>query len=385
MFESIEIMRRNLRRRMLAVGTSVATAALISGCTWVPDALNPVEWYRGIAGSSNDEVSASDIAAPRRSDGKSADSNAQGPGRGLAADRDNAKYASASRREPAPTKQLARRTVAAPVQTADATPVVPAVPAVPAPAPVVAAPLPVPPGATSASVAASTAAPAAVREMPSLDRPMRTARDEGPNAAPTQVASAPPPRPNIPETVPTRRSTLVDHYQQRLNESSAATSKSGTFDSVPPARPDSYYSQPASAYAVPANAPITYRNQQPLPAVAFVPPDDVAPVLIPPRGVRGAKGAVLPPAPAASFQVASFRPDYDGSLTEDNLSQLRNVAALNRRSGGMIRLDGQVEPSTARRIVAALAQMGVPSRKIRVAPGSDGVDEGSEVRISIDY
>lgn len=382
MFESIEIMRRNLRRRMLAVGTSVATAALISGCSWVPDALNPVEWYRGIAGSSNDEVSASDIAAPRRSGGKSDETNAQGVGRGLAADRDNAKYASASRREPAPTKQLARRTVVAPVQTADATP---PVPAVPAPAPVVASPLPVPPGATSASVAASTAAPAAVREMPSLDRQMRTARDEGPSAAPTQIASAPPPRPNLPETVPTRRSTLVDHYQQRLNESSAATAKSGTFDSVPPPRPDSSYAQPASAYAVPANAPITYRSQQPLPAASFASPDDVAPVLIPPRGVRGAKGAVLPPAPAASFVVASFRPDYDGGLSADNLSQLRDVAALNRRSGGVIRLDGQIEPGTARRIVAALAQMGVPSRKIRVAPDSSGVDEGGEVRISIDY
>ncbi|SEH27857.1 hypothetical protein [Magnetospirillum fulvum] len=376
MFESIEIMRRNARRRMLAVGTSIATAALISGCSWVPDALNPVEWYRGIAGSSNDDVSASDIASPRRSDGKSVETTAQGSGRGLAADRDNAKYASASRREPAPTKQLARRTVPAPVQTAAATPSVP----VPAPAPVAATPLPLPPGATSASVAASTA-----REMPSLDRPMRTARDEGPNAAPTQIASAPPPRPNLPETVPTRRSTLVDHYQQRLTESSAATTKSGTFDQVPPSRPDSSYAQPASAYAVPANAPITYRSQQPLPATAYASPDEVAPVLIPPRGVRGAKGAVLPPAPAASFQVASFYPDYDGGLSEDNLSQLRNVAALNRRSGGVIRLDGSVEPGTIRRVVAALGQMGVSSRKIRVAPGSDGIGEGGEVRISIDY
>jgi len=382
MFESIEVMRRNLRRRMLAVGTSVATAALISGCSWVPDALNPVEWYRGIAGSSNDEVSAADIAAPRRSPGKSGETNAQGVGRGLAADRDNAKYASAARREPAPTKQLARRTVPAPVQTADATP---SAPVVPAPAPVAAVPLPVPPGATSASVAASTAAPVAGREMPSLDRPMRTARDEGPNAAPTQVASAPPPRPDIPETVPTRRSTLVDHYQQRLKESFAATTKAGTFDQVPPPRPDSSYSQPASAYAVPANAPITYQSQQPLPAASFASSDDVAPVLIPPRGVRGAKGAVLPPAPAASFVVASFRPDYDGGLSADTLAQLRDVAALNRRSGGVVRLGGSVEPGTARRIAAALAQMGVPSRKIRVAPDSSDADIGGEVRISIDY
>lgn len=384
MFESIEIMRRNLRRRMLAVGTSIATAALISGCSWVPDALNPVEWYRGIAGSSNDEVSASDIAAPRRSDGKSSETTVQGPGRGLAADRDNAKYTSAARREPAPTKQLAHRTVAAPVQTADATPTVPVpapVPAAPAPAPVEAAPLPAPPGAASANVVA----PAVARELPSLDRPMRTARDEGPGAAPAQVASAPPPRPNIPETVPTRRSTLVDHYQQRLNESSAAASKGGTFDSVPPPRPESSYSQPASAYAVPANAPIAYRSQPPLPAAAFASPDDVAPVLIPPRGMRGAKGAVLPPAPAASFVVASFRPDYDGGLTKDDLSQLRTVAALNRRSGGVIRLDGQIEPGTARRIVAALAQMGVSPRKIRVAPDADGADGSGEVRVSIDY
>jgi len=376
MFESIEVMRRNARRRMLAVGTSIATAALISGCTWVPDALNPVEWYRGIAGSSNDELRP-DIALPRRSDGKTTEASAQAPGRGLAADRDNAQYATAARREPAPTKQLARRTVAAPVQTADATEAVP----VPAPAPVAATPLPVPPGATSATVAPPTQA----REMPSLDRPMRTAREEGPTSAPTQVASAPPPRPNIPETVPTRRSTLVDHYQQRLNESSAATSKSGTFDSVPPPRSESSYSQPASAYAVPANAPVSYQSPQPVPAVAFISPDDVAPVLIPPRGVRGAKGAVLPPAPAASFQVASFRPDYDGSLTEDSLSQLRTVAALNRRSGGVIRLGGSVEPGMARRIIAALGQMGVSSRKVRVAPGAGAIDDGGEVLISIDY
>ena len=125
MFDCIEAWRRRHERRTLAVGKSVVAAALIAGCSYVPDAINPVEWYKGVAGvfSGSD---APEIASPRRPDGSFPDVNS-GPDasgkalpKGLAGDRGNAKYAESVRREPAPTKQLAKRTQPAQTQVAEA-------------------------------------------------------------------------------------------------------------------------------------------------------------------------------------------------------------------------------------------------------------------------
>jgi hypothetical protein len=332
---------------------------MLAGCSWVPDAINPVEWYRGVAGAFSDDTPPV-IAAPRRPEGSFPDVNAvpdrQGTQRGLAGDHNNANYASSVRREPAPTKQLVRRAPPAQTQITQ-TPIAP-------PATAQAAAAPAPTG-------------------PSLDRSMRTAREEGPDAPPRTAAGGPPARPDIPNTVPTRRSTLADQYQRRLAESAQATDRSGTFDGVPPARPDSAYSLPPAAYAVPANAPVA-ADRGFAPTFAPLPVESAAPVLIPPRGVRGAKGAVLPPAPAASFQVAEVQGDSSGRLTETDRAALRDVAQLIKRSGGAVRIEGGLAAGAVRQ---ALASFGVPDRRIHTLPDATDTDASWDggVRVLIEY
>jgi hypothetical protein len=380
MSERFAVLRRG-RRRLAAGGSVLAVTALLTGCSWVPDSLNPVSWYHDLTGGDDPPP---EIATPRRADG-SAVATTQGTesGAGLPADRSHARYADSVRREPAPTKRLVRRVEPAPQQVADATVAPP-----PAPAAIQAAPLPVPPGAQSASVGAA-------RDLPSLDRPMRTAREDGPNA-PTLAAGGPPDRPNVPDSVPTRRNTLTDTYQQRLRESAAATSRAGDLDTPPPARSEraaAPATADAYAYAQPATVIIGGGGTAPLPAPTRVaarsamPPtviiggdDDGATVrLTPPRGLRGARGVVVPPTPAASFEVALFQP---GRLGEAEFARLREVAALQRRSGGTIHLEGAADPELAQRFAAMLGEMGVPARKIRVATTGRA---GAGLRVLMEY
>ncbi|MGE5504879.1 MAG: OmpA family protein [Actinomycetota bacterium] len=153
----------------------------------VPDELNPVEWYKGasdaIVGRDRPEV----VATPRGAKSDKAEAPAAAaaePARGLVAD-PSRKYSEPVRREPAPTKPLARRT--------------------PAPA-------------ETTQVAAAPELPA---YQPSLDGRMPVARDTGPSAPPAVAPSDPPPRPDIPEVVP-RRTTVQDQFQKRLAESQSA-------------------------------------------------------------------------------------------------------------------------------------------------------------------
>ncbi|CAA7621060.1 hypothetical protein [Magnetospirillum sp. SS-4] len=371
MIDCIEAWRRRHEGRAIIVGKSVVAVALIAGCSWVPDAVNPVEWYKGVADSFSDDEEP-EVASPRRPDGSFPSVNSQpaaATGRkelakGLVADRDNSKYAEAVKREPSPTKQLARKTPPATTQTAQG--------------------------------------------VPSLDRPMATARDDGPQAPPQVAMGGPPPRPEIPETVPTRRSLLQDHYQQRLAQSAAATNKNDPFAAVPPSRPESSYNQPVHTYAVPAGAPVSYAAGygNAMPAGHAVDHGAAAPQLIPPKGVktaRGAKGAVIPSGPAASFQVASVQFGKDGDLTESDRAALREVAQLQKRTGGVVRVLGLSSPGAvsfvglspemvagarARTVARTLASLGVPARKVVTASDSAGLSGGpddSGARISIEY
>lgn len=371
MIDCIEAWRQRHEGRAIIVGKSVVAVALIAGCSWVPDAVNPVEWYKGIAGTLGDDEQP-EIASPRRPDGSfpnvnsKADSERREPARGLVADRDNSKYAAPVKREPAPTKQLARK-------------------------------------------APSPQATQTAQGTPSLERPMATARDDGPQAPPQVAMGGPPPRPDIPEVIPTRRTLLGDHYQRRLNESAAATNKNDPFATVPPPRPESSYNQPVHTYAVPAMAPVSYAagygNTMPAPASYAADYGNGAPELIPPRGVktaRGAKGAVIPSGPAASFQVAAVQFAADGDLTATDRAALKEVAQLQKRTGGVVRVLGQASPgaiafvgldpemvaaSRARTVARTLTSMGVPARKVLIAsesPAAAGHDSAG-ARISIEY
>ncbi|MDO8605733.1 MAG: hypothetical protein Q7R40_04295 [Phaeospirillum sp.] len=343
--------------------------ALIAGCSWVPDAVNPIEWYKGAANAiSSDEVP--EIASPRRPDGsfpnvsQAPSTDRKQPSKGLAGDRDNSKYAETARREPNPTKQLVKKT----------------------------------PPAGQTQVAAEQTGKGT--SQPSLDRRMQTARDDGPSAPPRVAPGGPPARADVPDAIPTRRTVLGEHYQRRLAESAAATNKSGAFDTVPPARSEASYNQPVHTYAVPANAPVGYAR-----AAYAADYGTGAPELVPPRGVkgtRGAKGAVIPSGPAASFEVASMQFGGNGGLTATDRATLKDVATLQRQTGGVIRIVGlapsgpisfigsdesDIAARRANAVAKALTGMGVPARKVLVAADSSGgvAFDDSGAKVSIEY
>ena len=228
---------------------------------------------------------------------------------------------------------------------------------------------------------------------------MQTARDDGPSAPPRVAPGGPPARADVPDSIPTLRTVLSEHYQRRLAESASATNKNDPFATIPPARPESSYNQPASAYAVPANAPVGYGRANYAGGYG-----DAAPDLVPPRGVkgvRGAKGAVIPSAPAAAFQVANVQFGGNGGLTAADHAALKDVAALQRQTGGVIRIvglapsgpvsfadgdDTEVATRRANAVAKVLTHLGVPARKLLVAadPSGGGYDDGG-ARVSIEY
>jgi len=377
MFECIEAWRHRKERRSVAVGKSVVAVALIAGCSWVPDAVNPVEWYKGMADAVSSDDAPPVIATPKRPDGtfpdvnKSGDADARPLPKGLGGDRANAQYAPSARREPAPTKALAKRTPApAETQVAQAAPSAP--------------------GAAPAGTADGKGS-----YQPSLDRRMQSARDEGPAAPPKVAPGGPPVRADIPDSIPTRRTVLAEQYQRRLAESAAATNKGDAFSGIPQARPASSYNQPAYAYAVPAQPPVGMVR-----SASFAADPGDAPVLSAPRGMRGAKGAVIPSGPAASFQVAAIQFSGATQLTNADRAALKDVVALQRQTGGVVRIVGQVSPGgvsfvgdeevvaerRANAVAKALTGMGVPARKILVAadPVSSSYDDAG-AKVSIEY
>ena len=376
MFDCIEAWRRRHERRTLAVGKSVVAAALIAGCSYVPDAVNPVEWYKGVTGvfSGSD---APEIASPRRPDGSFPDVNT-GPDasgkalpKGLAGDRGNAKYAESVRREPAPTKQLAKRTQPAQSQVAEA------------------------PAQAQTQVAQAQDGKGSYQ--PSLDRRMQTARDEGPSAPPRTAPGGPPARADVPESIPTRRGLLAEHFQKRLAESAAATNKGDAFSGIPAARTQASYNQPVSTYAVPAAPPVGMTRYPGFAADT----GERAPQLIPPKGVRGAKGVVVPSGPAAAFEVASVQFGPDSSLTAADRASLKDVAALQKQTGGVVRVmgypssgavafigqdDATVALGHARAVAKSLTALGVPARKILIAAESaPSAYDDSGAKVSIEY
>lgn len=379
MFDCIEAWRRRYERRTLAVSRSVAIAALIAGCSYVPDAINPVEWYKGVTGMFDGD-DAPVVAAPRRPDGSFPNVNeakSSTSGKGLAGDKSNAQYAPSAKREPAPTKALAKKGAPAQTQVAEA------------------------PAAGQAQVAqAPTSQDASGRGsyQPSLDRRMQAARDEGPNAPPRTAPGGPPARAEVPDTVPTRRGLLAEHFQKRLTESAVATNKGDPFTGVPAARTQASYNQPVNTYAVPAQPPVGMSRS---PAFA-ADTGERAPQLVPPKGMRGAKGMVAPRGPAAQFDVASLQFGPNGSLTAADGAQLREVASLQRQTGGVVRIVGYPSPGAvsfagqddasvalgrARAVAKSLTALGVPAKKIMVAadPTAPSAYDDSGAKVSIEY
>jgi hypothetical protein len=206
-------------RHVLTQVFAVGAVALLSACSSVPDAVNPVEWYKGasdlITGRERPEVASPASTGKGYPDvntvpQRTSDTRKDLP-KALVADRSNAKYAEPVPREMAPTKPLARR-APSPADTQVATSAQGVVPPKPA---VQSSDLP-------------QVAQAADQPRVSPDRRQPTARGElGPDAPPAGMNMQPPPRADVPEQVPMpggrKMKPIQEQFQKRLAESAQAS------------------------------------------------------------------------------------------------------------------------------------------------------------------
>lgn len=303
---------RRHRDSALTAVKAVLVMGLLAGCSSVPDAINPVEWYKGasdlVTGRERPEV-----ATPTPPKGQFPEVNKAVAAdtrkdltKGLPADRGNAKYAEPVRREVTPTKPLARRTPAA-TDTQVAAASAEGVPPKPA---VTAQELP----------PANTQIAAADRLSP--ERRTASVRDGGPSAPPAAMNMTPPSPADIPENVamPARGKLKPVHeqFQRRLAESAQQTVRPGMVD-------------------------------MPQPILASGRGGEDEPIhLVPPSSRRAAKGggkgmAAPQPEPtlAASFQMASvdFR-SGSAELTAADRESIAEVARVYKQTGGVIRVVG---------------------------------------------
>jgi outer membrane protein OmpA-like peptidoglycan-associated protein len=353
---------RGCRRKakdVLALSQAVLIAGVLTACSTVPDAINPVEWYKGasdlVTGRERPEIASPASAKDAKTAEKSGDQR-KDLTKGLVADRGNAQYAEPIRREVAPTKPLARRVPAA-AETQVAAANAPVVP----PKPVVQA-SDLPPAA--AQVAAAQVAESRV----SPDRRTPTARESGPSAPPGTLDMQPPARADIPEHVATpikgRPKPLQQQYERRLAESAQQV-----------VRPDMV------AMPQPASQSVAYGDEAPIHLIA--PGSQVN------RRGGGGKGLAAPQPvshPAASFQVASVQFGSGSALNAADRAAIADVARLYRQTGGVVRvvghapaplfnsadavnhlmgsLDSSIQRANA--VARELAKRGVPASKIMV-------------------
>jgi outer membrane protein OmpA-like peptidoglycan-associated protein len=357
MIGCIKMPRGHILGFVRAVSRVAVCAVLLASCSSVPDAINPVEWYKGasdfVTGKDKPEVAKSTTEAKTEAKAEPR----KEPAKGLVADRGNAQYATPVRREVTPTKQLAKRQAPAATQVAEAAdskPVTDGSVTTPRPAP-----------KTVASAELPPPAPAAAPQQ---------VRDTGPAA----LDNTPPARPDIPETVPGPKVKPVHaHYQKRLAESAGSVVRPGIVDS-------GFGPQLASA-----DEPIH-----------LVPPSSRK------KKAGGGKGmaAPAPEAPAASFQVAAlnFR-GGSAELTAADREAIAQTARLYRQSGGgVVRVVG-LAPSysaesfnqmmdgfdaslkRANAVARELTKRGVPAGKIMVgADPAAGATETVGAKIFLD-
>lgn len=357
--------RRQVSQPGLSMGGVLLSAILLGGCSQLPDAVNPVQWYRGasdwVSGDpdtpASREADARDTSGgfpdvkevperPRVTDPAKRDDIVEG----LIGDRENAKYTQERlNRQGAPTRPLAPRQPAAAV-----TPPAPqaaveresAVAAMPAVQPMAAAP------------AAQAATPPAAE--PAL-RP-----DPTPGAAPV-VAAAPAPAAE-PAAKPAEAVAAAETPAARQ----AKPASSGNL------LEDVYRRRLAESAAM---------NVAPQPAVIAA-------------SLTGG-GA---PLPGSSRKVGAF--GFAGRsvrLSPDGVAQLQEVARLHKEHGGIVRVVGSgagaaSSPDAVKRMIEELdvairradavarelVRLGVPAAAVTSAT-ADTPPDGGSTEIYIDY
>lgn len=385
---------------------TMAGLMLLAGCSSVPDAINPVEWYRGAASlfdeeeapapertagdrSSGDQAYPNLATVPARPTDISSPSERRAMRQGLVADRDQARYTDqqpsnaigTGSTQASPPQTSASQTSAsqtAPVRTPAAPPPpaaapAPAAPAVAEPAPAAA----VPPAQPAAPPAASPATPPAARIAPRAEAAeplsagaamMERRRQEvlAERAAATPEPAAPrasAPQESAPAPAPESRPEPRPEPRTEARPESRAEARTAA---------EIYREQFARSAS-----PVETRSAEPEPAV-------------------GAAASASAPAGAAdragiSYLAATILFGH-GSTALDAAGQetLRKVAAEHRKNGGTLRIVGhassrttdmqplqhqlanfQVSVSRAEAVAQELVRLGVPARAMEVAGVGD--------------
>ena len=351
----------------------------LTGCSSVPDAVNPISWYRDVMGVSKND----DLAQGQNDQNLKEGANEPYPNLGnvpdapdtgmssidrdklvnsLIADRDNAKYSGDDLR-------AGRTNVTAPPPA----PPAPAPPPAPAASPQSAPQQPAktsPPSAAPAQAAVPPAPPA-----PAV-APERTASAA---PAPTETRATPPP----PAAAPSRRTAPARGSEAPPKESSLS---SPTVSSVPEGEAASPAPPPPQI-----GAPNRAASAAPPPATKLRPPS---------AAKETSAAADTSSAPAASrhaaisYQVAdvAFAPG-SALLGDKPRSTIADIVKLHQENGGTIRIIGHAEASganaavtglnlaldRAQAVAVALIDGGVPAQAISVEAAPVAAKGGRDV------
>lgn len=390
-------MRRQRRQgRGAKIGlTATAGLILLAGCSSVPDAVNPVEWYKGATSLFEDDAApAKDQAAkeqtasdssypnlasvPARPTDISTPSERRAAQQGLVADREQARYTD---QQPSNAVTTGSDQVSTSTTSTARTETRPPVPPAAAPAP--AAPAAAPAAAEPAPAAAAPSAPPAARIAP---------RAESSETVSAGAAMMERRRQEVLAERAAAGSTDSTPQQSSGQSSGQAAEQPRATAPQPEARPEAPATRTETAQAPSASAPTgptaaeVYREQ-------FA--RSAAPVAT--RSTAAQPAATEPAAPAPadkagiSYLAATILFGH-GSTTLDpsESDSLRKVAAEHRKTGGTLRIVGhassrttdmrplqhqlanfQVSVSRAEAVAQELRRLGVPAKSMEVVGVGD--------------
>lgn len=317
-----DIQRRETRRggSFWPVAGAVALAVVLSGCSSVPDAANPVKWYTNtvdyLSGDKDAKASAegADQAVPGADQpfpnlatvpAKPEVSSAEERKRiaqGLVSDTERRRYAQDVARQGAPTNVLGSESSAPSSSAAGAPAALPALPATPAQAPK-------PPAMAAAPAAPAPASPATAPPAPAVRAP-----------APLMPSAPPPPPPQLSATPPAPSAPAMPPATGVAPRSSRLPASAEPFETVV-----------VSSSGVDASPDVS--APPPTGGGTLATRDDSVP------DAGRSRGRSLH---VATLQFANASSDLDSR----DRAILRNVVALQRERGGIIRVVGHASHRT---------------------------------------
>ena len=356
------------------LGLLLPALMLMSGCSDIPDAANPVEWYKDTVGLFSGEgkeertaketgKSQSSLVADRNKPPPGADkpfpelsSVPARPSRGLVGDTERRKYAKPIPRQSEPAQSLGSEATAMAVPPAPPPAAVPTIPvaAVPTIPTIPVAPAPIAPSSLPPPFAAASSA-AAPRSTVRKTYEDRLAQRLPEKSEPMTLAKGMPGLPQL-SPGPQRFATVV-------------ISSSGV---------ELAAASPGMALSRPTPAPISAPTPTPTPAASPA----GRPELAPSRKPIAAKGG---------FKVATIQfPNGSFDINAQDQRILDNVSEIFRQRGGELRVVGhassrtrsmdpvkhkivnfQISAARANTIASELIRLGVPASQIRVVAMSD--------------